>query len=43
MQLAEVFLDDFRTFEGDLKDFVKSEVYKQRVETMHNLEKKNSL
>ncbi|EAR90461.2 hypothetical protein TTHERM_00113110 (macronuclear) [Tetrahymena thermophila SB210] len=43
MQLAEVFIDDFRTFDGDLKDFIKSEIYKNRVEIMHNLEKKNEI
>ncbi|KAL4468644.1 hypothetical protein ABPG74_005147 [Tetrahymena malaccensis] len=43
MQLAEVFIDDFRTFDGDLRDFIKSEIYKNRVEIMHNLEKKNQI
>lgn len=41
MQLAEVFIDDFVSFDGDLKEFVNSHVYKNRVETMQNLEKKN--
>lgn len=40
MQLAEVFLEDFRSAEGDLREFVSSDIYKNRVDVMQNLEKK---
>lgn len=43
MQLAEVIIDDFRFFEGDLKDFVECDIYKNRVNIMENLYNKNKM
>lgn len=36
-------MNDFNAFDGDLKDFAKSEIYSTRVEIMENLENKNQI